>query len=256
MQKITFQNSRDQTLVGIVHPGPLQTPIILLHGFGSTKEKSDDFTLISNKINRMGFPVFRFDFAGSGESDYQIISHSSEIQDFKDIINFLELQGYKEFGVIGHSMGGLIGLKSCLDQNLKNKIKTFVLWSSPTQSMNHIWDLWYSKKQFNKLNTDGKLEIPLIDNKYMKSITISKDLIQDSINVDQEKLISNIIRPILFIHGDNDKIVPLEQSVTAMNFANEQSELFTLRNADHGCKNHLEEIADLCIDWFNQFLIK
>ena len=249
MQKITFKNSRNQNLVGVLHPGPFPTPIIMLHGFGGTKEEHGRFEEVAKSINRSGFPVFRFDFAGCGESDSQDLSHKSEVEDLNSAIKFLRTQGYKEFGVVGHSMGGLISLKA------NNEfVKVLVLWSSPTQPMNHFLSEKYPEEVVAKLVSEGKLTIPTPKNKFQKSFTISKKMIEESKNINQEKLFSDIDYPILLIHGDEDRIVPIQQSIDAIQFVSEESELVTLKGAYHNCFTHLKEISELASTFFNTYL--
>lgn len=256
MIPIQFKNSRGQTLVGKISPGPLPTPIIMVHGFGSTKEENGKFDKIAKIINREGYPVLQFDFAGCGESDKQAISHQSETEDLVSAINFLETQGFKQVGLFGHSMGGLISLRVMSNQKIANRIKVIVLLAAATQSMAHWWEEQYSNEQINKLKSEGELIIPTPHNDFQESFTISSDMLNESKNINQKELLANIDCPVLLIHGDEDRLVPLKQSVDAMQFLSEESELVTLKGANHFFEKHLEELSDISVDFLNTYLRK
>ena len=251
MQKIEFINSRGQRLVGIFQPGPLNTPIIMVHGFGDTKEENGAFDVVSKIINRAGFPVVRFDFAGSGESDKEVACMQTERDDLNDIIEYLRSKGYKKFGVVGHSLGGLISIK--LNHDL---VKTYVLWSSPTQPMDHIWDEWYSKEQIEELQSKGQLTIPTPSCEDMDSMIIDKMFVEESKDIDQKELLETIDFPVLLIHGDEDNVVDINQSIEAIQYLDKESELVTLKGASHRCENHLEEVGDVIVDWLETYLRK
>lgn len=256
MIPINFQNFRGQTLVGKLSPGPLPTPIIMVHGFGSTKEENGKFDKIAKIINREGYPVFQFDFAGCGESDYQAISHQSEIEDLISAINFLESQGFKQFALFGHSMGGLISAKVMSEPHIENRIKAIVLLAAATQSMQHWWEEQYSDEQIKKLKKEGELTIPTPHNQFQKSFTISSNMLEESKNINQKELLEEIRCPVLLIHGDEDNLVPLKQSVDAMQFLSEESELVTLKGANHFFEKHIEELSEISVDFFNNYLRK
>lgn len=86
--------------------GPSE-PILILHGFGSTKEDYLDISLVKDLA---GLPFILYDIAGSGQStctDYDKVSIPFLVNLAEEV---LKHYGIKKFHLAGHSMGGLTAL--------------------------------------------------------------------------------------------------------------------------------------------------
>lgn len=87
--------------------GGSATPIVFLHGFGSTKEDYADITRIATLADR---PFLAYDAPGCGASLCDDLSKLS-IPFLEDTaLAMLEAVGYDRFHLVGHSMGGLTAL--------------------------------------------------------------------------------------------------------------------------------------------------
>lgn len=83
------------------------TPIVLLHGFGSTKE---DYADIARYQQFDGRPILAFDAPGCGETECADLSALSIPFLQKTVESLLERWGVQRFHLVGHSMGGLTAL--------------------------------------------------------------------------------------------------------------------------------------------------
>jgi pimeloyl-ACP methyl ester carboxylesterase len=83
------------------------TPIVLLHGFGSTKE---DYADIARYQKFDGRPIIAFDAPGFGETECADLSALSIAFLQQTVESVLERCGVRRFHLVGHSMGGLTAL--------------------------------------------------------------------------------------------------------------------------------------------------
>jgi alpha/beta superfamily hydrolase len=96
--KISTVNTFHEKLVGIETKPPVKKEkypaVILVHGFGVTKEEYGLFDDIAKTLSEEGILVFRFDFSGCGESegDYSETSLSKLKQDLSKILEFVKSQ--------------------------------------------------------------------------------------------------------------------------------------------------------------------
>jgi pimeloyl-ACP methyl ester carboxylesterase len=83
--------------------GPQDAPVLLLlHGFGSSLQTWDDWSVKSDKKYR----VIRLDLPGFGLTGVSPIHDYSEECDVAFLTHFSNRLGLNKFSVIGHSMGG------------------------------------------------------------------------------------------------------------------------------------------------------
>jgi pimeloyl-ACP methyl ester carboxylesterase len=87
--------------------GGSRTPIVFLHGFGSTKEDYADVALLPAFDGR---PVFAYDAPGCGESLCDDLSAVSVPFLVRTAQAALAVAGIERFHLVGHSMGGLTAL--------------------------------------------------------------------------------------------------------------------------------------------------
>lgn len=84
-----------------------KSPILFLHGFGSTKE---DYAGIVNFSNFDGHPFLAYDAPGFGKTKCQNVEKVDITFLVKTALKALEMVGFERFHLVGHSMGGLTAL--------------------------------------------------------------------------------------------------------------------------------------------------
>jgi len=96
-----------QLNVAAIHRNGNLTPIVFLHGFGSTKE---DYADIVQHAEFAGHPFLAYDAPGCGESQCSDLSRISIPFLMQTALQMLEHFGIERFHLVGHSMGGLTAL--------------------------------------------------------------------------------------------------------------------------------------------------
>jgi uncharacterized protein len=115
-QNVLFNSSDGLKLVGVFIPGNNSATIILLHGYGRSKEQ---MLPQASFLNRAGYNILMFDFRASGESDGKYITFGENEQaDLVGAINYLKGRGdidMNKIGLLGFSMGGAVALMKSAD---------------------------------------------------------------------------------------------------------------------------------------------
>ena len=249
MERVTFKNSRNLTLVGNLYPAVSDKIIIMCHGFCSDKNSRGRFPRLAKKFNEIGYNAFSFDFSGCGESDNDSLTMAKEVDDLKSAIAFIKSKGFNKIALYGHSLGTVICLK-CYSP----EIITMALSGAGTDSMKYDWNDFYSKEQIKELEENGYLT-EKVDG-VRKEIIVDQQMLKDFELVRQEELLSGITCPILIIHGDNDEEERLlcGNSKRGMRLLSSDSRLFIINGANHSFMDHLDKLVDLVSNWMKRFL--
>ena len=116
MEYAVFIPSKGYTLAGQLHlPGERVFPgVVVCHGFKDHKDKPF-YVDLARTLERSGFAVLRFDFAGSGESEglFEDISIAQEVADVDYAVTFLTNRHEVDpsrIGVCGISLGGMVAI--------------------------------------------------------------------------------------------------------------------------------------------------
>ena len=128
-----FFGSSDVPLYGVYHPaqGPVDHghPIIICSSIGQEYMRSHRaLRQLANLLNRQGFPVFRFDYRGCGDSggDCEQFTVADWVEDVKaGAAEACELLDATECSLVGLRLGGLL---ACLAAPDIDGIKNVVLW--------------------------------------------------------------------------------------------------------------------------------
>ncbi|KAF5182061.1 Alpha/beta-Hydrolases superfamily protein, partial [Thalictrum thalictroides] len=109
--KITVQNNYGENLVGLLHETGSTELVILCHGLGASKEETTMGNL-ADAITKEGISVFRFDFAGNGESEgsFQFGNYLRDVDDLRSVVLYFSGGKHAIITVLGHSKGGNVVL--------------------------------------------------------------------------------------------------------------------------------------------------
>ena len=240
-EKITFQNSKGQKLVGVLYnPNSKgRFPIVIYcHGYRSTKE-SGKVKPLAEKLTSKNISLFAFDFSGRGESDgkFEDTTITQYIDDLKYAIGHISKLTDK-LGIIGNSLGGLVSLQ----ETAKNKrIKVLALLSPvsyfPTKKKNGFTPNnikeWKKKRYtFTKSERFGKMKI---NYSYYK----------DGLKYGNYSVYEDIKIPVLIIHGTNDESVPISYSEKLIKHI-KNHKFIALKRADHNYtkKKDFDKVID------------
>lgn len=246
-EKIKFTNSAGDQLVGVLHKSNNSNKaVIIAHGFTSNKDRPRHIQL-ANELEKNGINALRIDFGGSGESCKREITIKAEIDDLLSAIKFLKDKGFKEIGVLGESLGGIVALEA-----YSPNIKAMVLWAPVTNKAKETHKK-LDKEQIKSLNDNGYY----IREKDGREFRIPQEYFKERKSVDREKVLGGIKIPVMIVHGTADDAVPIGDSEEAVKMLPKGSKLEVIDNWEHG-DHKMDESMDIIIPktvgWFKDKL--
>lgn len=241
--------------------------IIITHGIC---EHSQRYFPIINHLNNNGYSVIRYDLRGHGQTGGRR-GHINSFSDFINDLNAFVLEAKKNnpntpLFLLGHSMGGLI--TSLYAIKYENKVDGIILSGAANGNVPGAvllkivpWKLLKNKtvRNFfpkNFLSSDDDIEKaywkdPLILKEY--SINLAGQMF--SLGVKHiKKNYSLISKPILFLHGESDKIVPVRISRKMFQkVSSEDKAIHIIENAPHEIFNepNKNETFKIITDWLD-----
>ncbi|UFJ41662.1 alpha/beta hydrolase [Brevibacillus humidisoli] len=250
MERVTFTNSRNGTLVGNLYPSLTQTMIIMCHGFISDKSSRGRFDRLSQTFAAHGYGVLAFDFSGCGESHDDRLTLAKLVDDLRSAIRFVKANGYAKIALYGHSLGGRV----CLEAFSPQDISTIVMTGPGTGPIRYNWNEHFSETQWRQLRECGYLTVSS-NSTVRKNMTIDKQMLLDFEQFSQETLLKRITCPVLIMHGDGGWEEPLLADITrqGMKWLTADSQLVIVEGADHSFMDHLHVVERLAVEWFSQY---
>jgi len=247
MEKISFENSKGQELVGILHLPEYETDkiIILAHGFTSNKNR-ERYPLIGDALTKEGYAFLRFDFGGSGESYDTEILIKNEIDDLKSVISSMKGRGYNKIGLLGESLGGLVSI-----MNYNEGIDAMVLLAPVTKSKNKLKEV-LGQEKFSEAELEEKGYISKI--KDGKEFKIPLEYFNERVKIRPQEVIQKILYPVLIIHGNSDICVPLGESKETIELLPSGSKLEVIEGGDHKLDSKRDKVLPLIVNWFKENL--
>ena len=219
---------------------------VLCHGFASEKDSRTNLR-IEEFLNKHKKPSLRFDFFGHGESrgDFAEVTISKAVWDIKAAISFLVRKGYAEFGLVGSSFGGLASILSAPELT---GLKYLALKSPVSDYMSRLfegegnWDVNQWREQGFHIYRDHEGRERRLNYSFYEDASI--DCGYDA------SLFIQV--PTLIIHGEEDEIVPVAQSLKLSKMIPD-CRLEIIPGADHGYSipSHFE----IMIDRISRFVI-
>lgn len=245
-QRVTFSAADGMHLVGIFLQGTNGATIVLLHGFGRSKEQ---LLPQANALNKAGFNVFMFDFRGAGESGGKYLTFGGrEHLDLVAAIEFLKHRpgmNLDKLGVLGFSMGGVVAMLKAADIP---EIKAMVINSTFARFKNVITSNMKDYFKGIPFFPVGWLVILVI--RFRTGIWFTD--INPILKVNALKQL-----PMMVIHGAHDRKVPLEDALEYHKAAPWLKEFWLVRQADHDDLYEVskEEYDEKVINFFRRYLL-
>lgn len=252
-------------------------PVVLIHGWPLSARTWEP--QVANLVDS-GFRVITYDRRGFGNSSqpWSGYDYDSLARDLNELITELEL---KTVSLVGFSMGGgevaryigTYGAAFIRCAVFAAAVPPFLLKteSNPEGALTeadifnkeqavlkdrlHFLDE-FTHKFFS--NAEGTLLVSEAQREYAKSIATfaspkaTHACISSFSRSDFREDLKKINVPTLVIHGDSDRIVPLEVSGLRTHHLVHGSEIHVIRNGPHGCNlSHAEEFNRVLIDFIN-----
>lgn len=255
MEAIVFQNSREQNLVGVLHHGEgdrARPCLVVCHGFAGTKiGSSRRFVEFARYAVKRNLSIFRFDFAGSGDSDGNLVdlTMDSELDDLHAAINVVStIDGIdpERIGIVGHCLGAVTAIRGSA-RDLR--IYKTVAWAPFTNLANTMARL-IGEEAFCVLQEGEEADF-LYNNQLFRC---GPQILDRSSRLDMFEEIIRVRQPLLVIHGSEDATVPLQEVEKLMDFARGslgEKRLEVLQGAHHSFPYHQQELFELTVNWFD-----
>ncbi|MEA3454163.1 MAG: alpha/beta fold hydrolase [Candidatus Caldatribacteriota bacterium] len=217
---------------------PNRPLIILINSIDSIKEIENHY--LGNLLLEAGFNVFAFDGPGQGE----MWKNMKMIPDYEKTIStvidwFEEDNKYninlKKIATYGISLGGYFSFRAAA---LDKRICCAVVISGPGYSPS--------------LSELKKVKRALL---YTTGLNNLKEIpsLWGEISI---KEVPQLDRPLLVIHGEDDKTIPIEHAYCIMDWVIGEKELKSYLEGKHACINFLDEVVPYSIDWLRKHLLE
>jgi pimeloyl-ACP methyl ester carboxylesterase len=231
-----IRNRHGEQLDYTFHEGEGESKNIVVLGHGVTGNKDRPFVVaLGEGLAAAGIPALRFSFSGNGGSEGKFTDStiSKEVEDFGAVLDALEAH---TVCYVGHSMGGAVGV---LRASKDSQIQLLVSLAGMVHTKA------FAQREFGDVTPDegfmwDEPDCPL-------SQAYMDDLTQIDTVVD---LSPQITVPWLLVHGDEDDVVPIEDSHDILAKANSQTQLITLEGANHVFSDeHTPVMVEKVIAW-------
>ena len=223
---------------------------LVCHGFLRNKDQNF-ITRIFNSLNTQKVNVFKFSFSGCGGSE-GLIGDSSYIKqqdDLRAVIDYLKGQGFKRFGLIGHSMGASVSI--LISEN--NEDIFWLIDIAGPANPSKIKERRF-KDYMDEVEATGKT---IYHHPKLGDIIFNKQFFDDAEKVDVLSSIKNIKANLLIVQGTDDKHVSLEESEILFMLAPNPKTIQIISDGDHNfTKDDMESLLSTIRNWVNKWVKK
>ncbi len=239
--------------------------IILTHGIA---EHSGRYDALVSALNNQGYNVIRYDIRGHGQSQGdrgKLKSFHQTIDDLHALVEMEKNLDTKHIFLFGHSMGALIvNMYAVKYHDVDGIISSaapsyFVKDVLPFRIIGYKWLGFLSKK--TNFADDQLSRIKEVEDAYMNDPLNLKKFyfsLAGNMMVSGVRYLNRHIKsyetPVLLLHGEADKIVPLEFSKRLYDLIPvEDKKLITYPDAYHEILNDLDQetVREDIINWLN-----
>ncbi len=220
--------------------------VVLLHCFTCTKHHRI-MRRLSEGLTGKGFTVLRFDFSGNGESGGRLedSTYTKMIREIKSAVTVLEGRGLRSIGVVGHSMGAMLGILAAHEDKRIREV-CFIAGSSQAARVREV----FPKEAIERAEAEGSAEAIV----YGRQMKLHKEFLLDIENYNVGLAVATLRRPLLIIHGAKDETIAPFHARQLYNWASPPKSLELIEGADHLFKTdaHLDEVVSLAADWLER----
>ena len=234
-----IRNAHNEKLDWTYHEGKDDRIVVIGHGVTGNKDRPALIALAKGLAD-VGISALRFSFSGNGDSDGKFID-STITKEVADLGSVLDVLTDRKICYVGHSMGGAVGvLRAANDERIEVLVSL--------AGMVHTND--FADREFGDVTPDEGFMWDEPD------CPLSKLYIDDMVTINSvAKHASKFGGPWLLVHGSEDDIVPIQDSIDVLQFANEPTELLELEGADHVFSGDSTAVmVENVVKWINQKL--
>lgn len=225
--------------------------VILMHGIFSSKNFTP-MPAIARSLAKEGIASIRFNFGGhwSSEGKMQRMTIENEIADVIAIWRYASSLPYvTRIGMLGHSQGGLVASMTA------GRIATMPATTKPLYALVLIAPATVLKNacQNGKL-FDARFD-PVNPPEYVKCFGLMKlgrEYLLTTQQLDIYGTASAYQGPVLILHGENDRLVPLWCSQQYLTTYPDAPQLTIVEGENHRISRKTKKVATLVTQFFKQ----
>ena len=225
--------------------------VILMHGTFSSKNFTP-MPAIARSLAKEGIASIRFNFGGhwSSEGKMQLMTIENEIADAIAIWHYASSLPYvTRIGMLGHSQGGLVASMTA------GRIATMPATTKPLYALVLIAPATVLKNacQNGKL-FDARFD-PVNPPEYVKCFGLTKlgrEYLLTTQQLDIYGTASAYQGPVLILHGENDRLVPLWCSQQYLTTYSTTPQLTIIEGENHRISRKTKKVATLVTQFFKQ----
>ena len=231
-----IKNSLDENLDYSLYEGDKYPGHIVVIGHGVTGNKDRPFVVaLVQGLAQAGISSLRFSFSGNGYSEGKFTDStiSKEVADLGCI--FDRLNDYT-LCYAGHSMGGAVGvIRASTDERIKYLISLAGMVDTKG----------FANREFGDVTPDNGFMWDEPD------CPLSQIYMDDMAKTDSVvNLASQIKAPWLLLHGTEDDVVPIQDSLDIFAKANEPKELVKIEGSNHVFGDeHASSMVENVVGW-------
>ncbi len=234
-----IKNAHNEKLDYTYHEGKGNRIVVIGHGVTGNKDRPALIALAEGLAD-VGISALRFSFSGNGDSDGKFID-STITKEVADLGSVLDVLTDRKICYVGHSMGGAVGvLRAASDERIEALVSLAGM----------VYTKEFADREFGDVTPDegfmwDEPDCPL-SQLYMDDMATINNVAKQA---------SKFAVPWLLVHGSEDDIVPIQDSIDILQFANEPTEILELTGADHVFSGESTEImVENVVSWINKRL--
>ncbi|MDE0636091.1 MAG: alpha/beta fold hydrolase [Candidatus Poribacteria bacterium] len=212
-----IRNEHGERLDYTYHKGKDSRIVIIGHGVTGNKDRPALIALAEGLADA-GISALRFSFSGNGESE-GAFTDSTITKEVADLGNIIDALSDYKICYVGHSMGGAVGvLRAAIDERIEVLVSLAGMVHTKA----------FADREFGDVTPDEGFMWDEPD------CPLSQTYMDDMATINSvAKHASKFGGPWLLVHGSDDDIVPIQDSIDILQFANEPTELLDFPDADH-----------------------
>ena len=231
-------------LNGVLHKPEKQNAqytIIVSHGFRGSKDGGGRAVDMAQALSEH-FNVIRYDFL-------PLSTITEQSRQLMAVIEYTNENIGRDIVLYGRSMGADASLVTAAEYH---SIKGLIFWSMPFDLL-ETFSLSLGMKNLEQLKNGVPLQL---DDEWGKA-ELAPAFYTDLVKYDPVLALNNIPSiPILFVHGENDEIVPLHQAEAAFAAAKEPKTLKIVSGGDHRFLYTAKEAQHAVMYWLKENFLK
>ena len=204
---------------------------------------------ISRALTRAGIGVLRFDFAGTGMGvgKGDSVNFASDVEDLRAAAQAMTAAGMGPSLLVGHSLGGTAAIVAATEMPGIAAVATI---GAPAD-LQHILRL-FRQDDLGTIAREGEAMVTIADRPFL----IRRSFVDAIAQIDVEKAIGSLRRPVLVMHSPLDQVVGIDHASRIFVAARHPKSFISLDTADHLLTDIVDAnyAAAMVAAWANRYL--